>query len=132
MSTPASAIKPLHALRVLQPASGALLEQLGLYTRLLTVEWALEKRRLSRLLAAGLLSLAFLLCLLLAGGASLVAWYWSTPYRMTALGAVLGVYLLGAVLAWGSLLALIARGAGSFSATRSAFAADMELLRSKL
>lgn|ERR1700690_490731 len=132
MSTPASAIKPLHALRVLQPAGGALLEQLGLYGRLVAVEWALERRRLSRLLAAGLLSFACLLCLLLAAGASLVAWYWTTPYRLTALVAVLALYLLGAALAFGSLLALAARGAGSFAATRSEFAADLELLRSRL
>jgi uncharacterized membrane protein YqjE len=132
MSTPAGAITPLHALRVLQPAGGALLEQLGLHGRLLAIEWALEKRRLSRLLAAGLLGCACLLCLLLVAGAALVAWYWTTPYRVTALVGVLALYLLGAALAGGALLALAARGAGSFAATRSEFAADLELLRSRL
>jgi uncharacterized membrane protein YqjE len=132
MSTPASAIKPLHALRVLQPAGGALLEQLGLYRRLVAVEWQQERSRLLQLLLAALQAFACLLCLLLAAGAIVVAVCWATPYRIPALVAVPGAYALGAALAWRRVRSVAARGRHSFAATRTELAADLELLRSRL
>jgi uncharacterized membrane protein YqjE len=132
MSAPASAIHPLHALRVLQPASGALLEQLALYGRLIAIEWAQERSRLAQLLVAGLLAAASLQCLLLGAGAVLIALCWSTPYRIAAVVGVLALYALGTALAWRRLRALAARGADSFAVTRSEFAADLALLRSRL
>jgi uncharacterized membrane protein YqjE len=132
MSTPASAIKPLHALRVLQPAGGALLEQLGLYRRLLAVEWEQERSRLLQLLLAALQAFACLLCLLLATGAVVVAVCWATRYRIPALVAVPGAYALGAALGWRRLRSVAARGKQSFVATRTELAADLELLRSRL
>jgi uncharacterized membrane protein YqjE len=132
MSAPASAINPLHALRVLQPASGALLEQLALYGRLIAIEWAQERSRLAQLLVAGVLAVACLQCLLLAAGAVLVALCWSTPFRVAVLLAVPALYALGAALAWRRVRILAARGADSFAVTRSEFAADLELLRRAL
>jgi uncharacterized membrane protein YqjE len=132
MSAPASAINPLHALRVLQPASGALLEQLALYGRLIGIEWAQERSRLAQLLAAGLLALACLQCLLLAAGAVLIVLCWGTPYRMAAVLAVLALYALGAALAWRRMRSLIAQGEDSFAITRSELAADLTLLRRAL
>jgi uncharacterized membrane protein YqjE len=132
MSTPDSAIKPLHVLRVLQPAGGALLEQLALYGRLIPVEWAQERARLSQLLLAAAQAFACLLCLLWAAGAAIVAWCWNTPYRNLAMWAVLALYLIGAALAWRRVREIAARGEQSFAVTRAEFAADMELLRSRL
>jgi uncharacterized membrane protein YqjE len=132
MNAPASAIHPLRALRVLQPAGGALLEQLALYGRLVAIEWAQEQHRLSQLLAAGLLTFACVQCLLLAVGAVLVMLCWSTPYRIPAMSIVLALYALGAALAGRRLLAIAARGEQSFAVTRSELAADLKLLRSRL
>jgi uncharacterized membrane protein YqjE len=125
-------LRPLHALRVLEPAGGALLEQLALYGQLVAIEWALEKRRLTQLLAAALQTFACLLCLLLAAGAAAIALCWSTPLRIPALLVVLALYMLGAVLAWRRLLVLSAQGEQSFAATRAELAADLALLRSRL
>jgi uncharacterized membrane protein YqjE len=132
MSPPASVIKPLHVLRVLQPAGGALLEQLALYGRLIPIEWAQERARLSQLLIAAAQAFACLLCLLWAAGAALVAWCWSTPYRNLAMGAVLALYGIGAALAWRHARAIAARGEQSFAVTRAELAADVQLLRSRL
>ena len=132
MRTPASAIKPLHALRVLQPAGGALIEQLALYRQLLAVEWEQERSRLLQLMLAALQGFACLLCLLLATGAVVIAVCWATPYRIAALVAVPGAYALGAGLAWRRVRSVAARGRQSFMATRTELAADLELLRSRL
>lgn len=136
MSAPAD-IRPLAPsasalLRVARVAGGALLTQTGLHAELLRVEWQETRVRLLRMLTAGLLGFACLLCLMLALGALLLALCWATPWRFPALAALIVLYGSGAVLAWRRFHVQFALNAEGFAATRAELSADLALLRSQL
>ncbi len=122
----------LRLVRLVRLAGGALLTQMALHGQLACNEWAEEKRRLGNMLAALILGFACLLCFLLAGGALLLGISWDTPWRLPVAAALVVVYGLATGLAWRRLSALSAHGSQSFAATKAEFAADLELLRSKL
>jgi uncharacterized membrane protein YqjE len=128
-SSEAASLRTADVLRILRTAGGALLVQAALYSQLLRVEWAEEKSRLLKLVMATLLGFVCLLGLLAALGALLLALFWDTPYRVAAVGVLLGLYGLGLALAWGLFRSQAALGSRSFEATRSELAADLELLR---
>lgn len=128
----AIAIDPLIAIRTMRKAGRALLAQAGLHGQLLRVEWAQEKIRLARMLAVTLIGFAFLLCLMLAIGALVLASCWESAYRVPAAAALVALYALGAGIAWRRIRALSALGENSFAATREELAADLALLKSRL
>ena len=125
-------ISPLDVVRVLRSAGPALLAQAGLHGDLIRVEWAAEKERIVRLVAAAFIALVALLCVLLTVGALVLAFSWDTPYRAAvAVGLVL-VYAAVAAIAWQRFKFHTSRGSESFAATREELAADMALIRSHL
>lgn len=126
------AFDPLNAIRLLRSAGSALFEQAGLYGQLARVEWAEEKSRLLKMLAATLAGIVFLSCALLFAGLLVIALSWDTPYRIHALLAMLAVYGIGVAIAWHKLQVFSALGDKSFAATREEFAADIALIKSKL
>ncbi|MGH8106145.1 MAG: phage holin family protein [Arenimonas sp.] len=130
--SPRRSIDPLNAIRLLRSAGSALCEQAGLYGQLARVEWAEEKKRLLKMLAATLAGMIFLLCTLLFVGVLVLALSWDTAYRIHAVVVMLAVYGIGIAIAWQKLKALSALGEKSFAATREEFAADMALIKSKL
>lgn len=129
---PPSLLSLLDTIRNLRRSSGALFDQLLLYTDLVRVEWAEEKRRLQQMLLTSLLGLAFLHCSLLATGALVMALAWDSAWRIPSALLLLALYLIGFGIAWARLSALSARSSQAFAATREELSADVELLRSKL
>jgi len=130
--TGADSIDPLAAVRLLERASGALIAQLALHVQLARVEWAQEKRRLSRMLVVMLLGSACVLCVMLLVCVLALALSWDTAYRVPCVVALIAVYGLGVELARRRFLVLLAQGASSFAATREEIDADITLLRSML
>lgn len=123
---------PLALLRLLRSGGSALLAQTDLHKQLLQVEWAQEKQRLLTLLLIFLLGFACVLCVMLMLAVLVLALSWGTELRLPALFALLGLYSLGALLAWRRVSQLAALSAQTFAATRAELAADLALLRSKL
>ena len=119
-------------LRIVQRAGAALLVQAGLHAQLLQVEWAEEKSRLLRMATAMLIGFACLLGLMLSLGALLLALCWETPYRIPALASLVVIYGLGLLLAGRRFQSQSALGSESFAATRTEFAADVDLLGRQL
>lgn len=128
----AAAHSALNVLRLLRSAGAAVLAQACLHSRLAGVEWAQEKQRLARMLVALLLGVACLLCLLLLAGAVALIAYWDTPYRATAVIALVLVYGLGGLFAWARFRALAQQSHQAFAATRDELAADIAMIRSRL
>ncbi len=128
----ASGINPLNVIRILRSAGSALLAQAALHGQLARVEWAQEKTRLSKMFVAGLLGFACLLCVMVFGGALVLALSWDTVYRVAAVLAVIVVYAIGLGIAWHYLQTLSERSGQAFAATREEIAADIALLKSKL
>lgn len=121
----------LEALRLLRSAGGALTDQATLHGALLRLEWAQEKVRLLKMIVLILLGLAFVVGVLLAAGALMLALAWDTGWRVHAAAALLVAYALGAALAWRGFSALAARGEQSFAASRAELGADVALLRER-
>lgn len=132
VAPPSAAHSPLAALRLVQAAGGALLSQTAIYGQLAAVEWAQERRRLSRMLAFALLGFACVFALMVLSAALVLILSWGTAYCIPLLCALIGVYVLGLYAAVRQLQALSRLGGQAFAATRAEFAADMALLRSKL
>src|SRR5579862_5156150 len=76
------AIDAIGAIRLLQSAGGALLDQLILHGELARVEWVEEKNRLLQMLVGAILGFACLLCIMLSAGGLLLALCWETAYRI--------------------------------------------------
>ena len=127
-----ASISPLDVVRVLRSAGPALLTQAGLHGDLIRVEWAAEKERIVRLVAAAFIALIALLCLLLTAGALVLAFSWDTPYRAAVAAGLAIVYAVIAAIAWQRFKVHTARGSESFAATREELAADVALIRSRL
>ena len=117
---------------IVRDASGVLLDHAALHAELLRVEWAEERLRLRRLVIAAAVSFAFLLALLIGFGALLLSLSWDSSLRVPTVAALIVLYALGAALAWRQYSAQATRGEHSFAASRSEFAADLELLRSHM
>ncbi|MND28268.1 hypothetical protein D3C80_187470 [compost metagenome] len=122
----------LRLMRLLRSGAGAMLAQAALHGQLARAEWAQEKRRLLRMLAASLFGFACLLCALVTAGVLVLALSWETAYRFPAILALLLVYAGGAGFAWHRLQALSALGDQAFAATLDELSADLALIRSKL
>lgn len=131
-ATAANAVTILHAIRRLHAAGGSLLSQLALHAELARIGWAEERQRLLGMLLALMLGFAFLICFLLAGGIVLLTLGWDTAWRMPLVLVLLAAYGGGIALAWRQFTQLAAREGQAFAASREEFAADLELLRSKL
>lgn len=127
-----SSISPLDVVRVLRSAGPALLTQAGLHGDLIRVEWAAEKERIVRLVAAAFVALIAVLCVLLTAGALVLAFAWDTPYRAWVAAGLVVAYLAVALIAWQRFKVHVARGGDAFAATREEFAADLALIRSRL
>lgn len=130
--SPAARFNPLDVVRILRSAGAALFTQATLHGQLARVEWAEEKTRLQQMLMFGLLGFAFLMCMMLAAGAAVLAFSWDTTYRVPVAIALLAAYGLGAVYAWVRFKAFSAQGSQAFAATREELAADLALLKSNL
>jgi uncharacterized membrane protein YqjE len=128
----AASISPLDVVRVLRSAGPALLTQAGLHGDLIRVEWAAEKERIVRLVAAAFIALVALLCVLLTVGALVLAFSWDTPYRAAVAAGLVIVYAAIAAIAWQRFKVHTSRGGEAFAATREELAADMALIRSHL
>lgn len=122
----------MSVLRSVRSAGGALLDQARLHGELLELEWTQEKSRLRSMMTALLLGFACLLGLLFALGALLLSLYWDTPYRVPAVAALVALYGVATGLAWRQFQMQAELGAGSFAASRTELAADLQLLRSRL
>lgn len=120
------------AIRLLRAAGGSLFSQAGLHVQLARVEWAEEKIRLSKMLAAALLVFTCLLCIMLFVGVLVLVLCWETDYRIHAVLGLIAVYGITAGIAWHRVRTLSARGDQAFAATREELAADIALIRSKL
>ena len=125
-------IDPLNVIRLLRSAGGALCSQAGLYGQLAKVEWAEERRRLSKMLLSTLAVFIFLLCALLFFGVLVLALSWDTAYRIHSIVGLIAMYGIGMGFAWHRLKSLSALSAQSFAATREEMAVDLALIRSKL
>lgn len=123
---------PLGALRLMRSAGKALLGQAGLYGQLARLEWAEEKSRLAKMLAAGAVVFACLLCFMLFAGLLAVALSWNTPYFIAVIVLMIALYAAGLGVAFYILQSQASLGRQSFSATREEFAADIALIKSKL
>ena len=130
--TAARAFDPLNAIRLLRSAGGALYGQAELYGQLACVEWAEEKRRLTKMIATTLIGAIFLSCTLIFFGLLVIALSWDTAYRIPALLTLMVGYGGGIAICWQKLQTLSALGSQSFSATRQEMAADLALIKSKL
>lgn len=128
----AASISPLDVVRVLRSAGPALLTQAGLHGDLIRVEWAAEKERIVRLVAAAFIALVALLCVLLTVGALVLAFSWDTPYRTAVAAGLVIVYAAIATIAWQRFKVHTSRGGEAFAATREELAEDMALIRSHL
>ena len=131
-SSGTGSINPLNAIRVLHSARVALCAQLGLYFQLARIEWAEEKHRLLKMLAATLSGFACLLCLMLFFGILILAVSWDSAYRIHAIILMMGIYGVGIGIALRVLQTLSMRGAESFSALREEVSVDLNLIMSRL
>lgn len=127
-----ASFNPLGALRLMRSAGRALLGQAGLYGQLARLEWAEEKNRLVKMLAAGAIVFACLLCTMLFVGLLVLALSWNTPYFIAAIAAMIAIYIAGSGIAFYVLQSQAALGERAFAATREEFAADIALIKSKL
>lgn len=125
-------VKPMDALRILRSASSALFAQAALHGQLAKVEWAQEKNRLLKMLVVILAGFACLLCLMLFGGAFMLAISWETVFRIPVAVALLVCYALGIATACYCFGRLALSGEQAFAATREEIAVDIALIRSKL
>jgi uncharacterized membrane protein YqjE len=132
MTTASASFNPLGALRLMRSAGRALLGQAGLYGQLARLEWVEEKSRLVKMLAAGIVVFACLLCFMLFAGLLVLALSWNTPYFIAAIVLMIAVYAAGLGIAFKLLRAQASLGAQSFTATREELAADVALIKSKL
>jgi uncharacterized membrane protein YqjE len=122
----------IDTVRVLRSAGNALFAQLVLHAQLARVELATEKNRLFQMFVIALIGFACLLCILLFTGAMLMLFTWDTAYRIPAVIALIVFYVICVCLAWYRLHVLSARSDLAFAASCEEFAADIDLIRSKL
>ena len=88
------------ALRLFRSAGSALFAQAALHEQLARVEWREEKSRLLQMLIVILLGFAFLLCGLLVTSGALLAWSWTTPYRLAVVLGLIAFFLVAIAIAW--------------------------------
>ena len=130
--TEPAGIIPLHAVRILQHAGGAMFVQALLHGQLAALEWEVEKHRLLRMLAITLVGFACLLCaLLFAGGLALSA-TWETGYRIHALASLVLLFSIGTAAAWRRFADQSTDGNKTFAASREELAADVAVLKENL
>ena len=110
---------------------GSLLEQGVLHYRLFQVEWELEKHRYRNIGALMIVSVALLICSLLAVGALVMMYSWDTRFQFAAAAVLTGLYVSGALIACLRLQKLAAAG-DPFADSRREFAADIALLRERI
>lgn len=122
----------LGALQLLRLASEPLINQLKLHSQLLNLEWAEEKKRLSRILITSLVGYACFLCLLFFIGMLVLVLSWNTKFFILSLIILCVVYALGACLACWRVMKILKCPDSLFASTRKELAADMAMILSKI
>lgn len=117
---------------IVRSGAGALLAQGSLHLQLIQVEWALEKLRFKRMIKLVLVGVSMFICSLLSVGALVMMISWDTEYKVTAAVVLVGLYSIGAVIAYICLQHEEAKGSTAFADSRSEIAADIALLRDRL
>lgn len=125
-------ISILDLIRLMRSGGKAILGQAALYGELARVEWAEEKNRLTKMFVIGMAAFACLLGLLLFTGVLVMAISWDTPYRIPAVLGMMIVYAIGVGIAWHKVRLLASTSGQAFAVTREEFAADLDLIKSKL
>jgi uncharacterized membrane protein YqjE len=106
--------------------------QLDLYGQLASVEWKVEKSRLTSMLISLMLGFTFFFSLLFALSSLVLMLSWDTQYRSWAMAALVCFYGLGVWFSWYRFRSLDNRGSQAFSDTREEIAIDIALLRDKM
>ncbi len=122
----------LGAFQLLRSASEPLITQLKLHAQLLNIEWAEEKKRLSRMLIISLVGYACFLCLLFFIGMLVLVLTWNSDFFIISLIILCTVYGLGAFLAWRKVMKLLKCPDRLFASSRKELAADMAMILSKI
>ena len=122
----------LDVIRALRAAGSVLFAQAALHGQPLRVDWADEKRRLSKMLVAAALAFACILCAMLLIAVLVLALSWDTAYRVPCVVVLIAAFTMIGEIARRRVLTLSALGASSFAATRAELAADIALVKSSL
>lgn len=104
-----------------------------LHTRLalFSTEFAEEKLRLTSLLYSIVLAVFFFFTTLLLILFFVIAFYWDTPYRLHAIGALIALFLTGGGIAWNRARAQILSRPRLFEASLSELYRDRQRLDSQ-
>jgi uncharacterized membrane protein YqjE len=107
----------VRALWSLPKAAPVLLRHVAAYAELIALDIARAQRELGATLLASILAGLCLLATLIFACIGIIAYYWDTPHRVTAIAWLAGAFLLVAVAALGYRARLAQR--------RSPFLADL-------
>lgn len=88
----------MRALWSLPKAAPALLRHIAAYAELIALDLARAQREIARSLVVSVLGGLCILLALFFGCVGLIAYYWDTPYRVTVILCISGVFVFGAVL----------------------------------
>ena len=116
----------------LRPIASALSAHGALLLKLVEIEWAVEKARLTRMFALMLLASVTLFALVLFVSAFIIALAWNTPYRWVVALCLVVLYAGGLGLMVRQFRHLSHSSDQAFAGTREELAADFSLLKRKL
>lgn len=122
----------LEIIQRLHSTAKALLVQLELHGRLISVEWEEEMNRLQQLFVVSLIGFSCLTCCLLAFGLLVIAATWASDYRLAAIAGLVAIYAVGLALCIYKVSQVAAKRSSVFAATRKELSADLALIRSHL
>ena len=88
----------MRALWSLPKAAPALLRHIAAYVELVGLDLARAQKEIARSLVISVVAGLCVLLALLFGCFALIAYYWDSPYRVTAILSIGGVFALAAVL----------------------------------
>lgn len=88
----------MRALWSLPKAAPALLRHIAAYAELIALDLARAQREIARSLVVSVLGGLCILLALFFGCVGLIAYYWDSPYRVTVILCISGVFVFGAVL----------------------------------
>ncbi|MEJ2800392.1 putative membrane protein YqjE [Comamonas sp. BIGb0124] len=96
------------------------------------IEWAEEKRRMLKLVLLTIAALALTIVALVVLSFAVMASYWDTPHRATAVWVVAGIWLVGWAAALYTLISTARASGQAFQGTRDELARDWATLKEKL
>ena len=99
---------------------------------LFSIEWLEEKERLQRLLVSALLVVVLSVVLLLVLSLALVAQFWDSPERMTAIWGLVLIWSAAWSFAVWVLFRALRQGRHAFASTRQELARDWAELKDEL